>query len=405
MKTNDLPAVTDALINKMKADGYSQSRMEDTRWILGHFFHYCNKHGIKLITVPIAVQFVQDSFGFDYYHTTSRFQTVLRRPLLILFEFYEFGNYKKTHQRGSTTQIPLIFEAVYREYVEHVNCMPISMKTRERKIWSFTKYLEYLESVGTVRLSQIQFNTVHDYIRSLTAYAPATLRVTRTNLREAYDWMFGKKYVPFSGRQMFPLIRKDPRNKLLSYYSKEEISQLLSCIDTDTPSGKCMYAAICLLAYLGMRAGDVIALKFSDIDWTKDTISYTQQKTGNLLTLPLIDEVKYPLIDYIKNGRHESADQEYVFVTLYAPYTKFSCTSSLFRMVEKCMQTAGIHYEGRHHGPHSLRHSLATNMMSENVPISAIANILGHSSTRTTEIYLTVDETHLKELTLEVPNV
>lgn len=44
-------------------------------------------------------------------------------------------------------------------------------------------------------------------------------------------------------------------------------------------------------------------------------------------------------------------------------------------------------------------------MMSENVPISAIANILGHSSTRTTEIYLTVDETHLKELSLEVPRV
>ena len=405
MKTNDLPVVTGALINKMKADGYSQTRMEDTQWILDHFFHYCNKHEIELITVPIAVQFVQDSFGFDYYNTTSRFQTILRRPLLILFEFYEFGNYKKTHQRGSTTQIPLIYEAIYREYVDHVNSMPIGLKTRERKIWSFTKYLEYLESVGIVRLSQIQFNTVHDYICSLTGYAPATLRVTKTNLREAYDWMFEKKYVPFSGRQMFPLIRKDPRNKLLSYYSKEEISQLLSCIDTDIPSGKCMYAAICLLAYLGMRAGDVIALKFSDIDWAKDTISYAQQKTGALLTLPLIDEVKYPLIDYIKNGRHDSADQEYVFVTLYAPYTKFGCTSSLFRMVEKCMRTAGIHYEGRHHGPHSLRHSLATNMMSENVPISAIANILGHSSTQTTKIYLTVDETHLKELTLEVPNV
>ena len=41
--------------------------------------------------------------------------------------------------------------------------------------------------------------------------------------------------------------------------------------------------------------------------------------------------------------------------------------------------------------------------MSENVPLSAISNILGHASTQTTEIYLTVDETHLKELTLEVP--
>ena len=77
MKTKDLPAVTDALINKMKADGYSQTRMEDTRQILGHFYHYCNKHGIELITIPVAVQFVLDSFGFDYYNTTSRLQITI----------------------------------------------------------------------------------------------------------------------------------------------------------------------------------------------------------------------------------------------------------------------------------------------------------------------------------------
>lgn len=282
--------------------------------------------------------------------------------------------------------------------------MPISLKTRERKIWSFTKYLEYLESTGILPLSQIEYNTVHEYIASLDGFAPATVRVIKTNLREAYDWMYGKKYVRFSGRQMFPVIRKDPRNKLLSHYSKEEIRQLVSCIDTEIAAGKCVYAIICLFTYLGMRAGDVIALKFRDIDWDKGVISYSQQKTGNPLTLPLLDEVKFPLLDYIRNGRHESADPEYIFVTLYAPYTKYSCTSSVFRMVEKCMRTAGIDYEGRHHGPHSLRHSLAANMLAENVPISAISNIMGHSSTKTTEVYLTVDETHLKEISLEVPN-
>jgi len=149
----------------------------------------------------------------------------------------------------------------------------------------------------------------------------------------------------------------------------------------------------------------VIRLNFSDINWETGVIHYQQQKTCNPLCLPLTDEVKYPLLDYIKNGRHESSDPEYIFVTMYAPYTKFNSTTSLYRLVEKCMKTAGINYEGRHHGPHALRHSLATNMMSENVPISAIANILGHSSTRTTEIYLTVDETHLKEISLEVPHV
>lgn len=405
MKTKDLPAVTDALINKMKADGYSKTVLDNTKWILGHFEDYCNRKGIPDITVPTAAEFVQECFGFDYYNLTASMQSVLRRPLMILIEFEESGNYLKTHQKGSTTEIPMVYKELFLEYREVVNAMPLSQNSKERKLWVFTKYFGYLEQCGIRNTGDISFQTVHEYVNSLNAYAPSTLRCIKGILREIHDWLYSKRYIAFSGKQAFPLIRKCSRNKMLSYYSKEEVSQILSCIDTETSSGKCTYAVICLLVYLGMRAGDVISLKFCDIDWAKDTISYVQQKTGNLLTLPLIDEVKYPLIDYIKNGRHDSADQEYVFVTLYAPYTKFGCTSSIFRIVEKCMQTAGIAYEGRHHGPHSLRHSMATNMMSENVPISAIANILGHSSTRTTEIYLTVDETHLKELTLEVPNV
>ena len=68
------------------------------------------------------------------------------------------------------------------------------------------------------------------------------------------------------------------------------------------------------------------------------------------------------------------------------------------------MKIAGIEFEGRHHGPHALRHSLATSLMNENVPLSSISSILGHKSTKATEVYLTVDETHLKELSLEVPH-
>jgi site-specific recombinase XerD len=119
----------------------------------------------------------------------------------------------------------------------------------------------------------------------------------------------------------------------------------------------------------------------------------------------LIDEVKYPLLDYLKSVRHDSDDKDYVLITAYAPYGRYTCTSTVWRTVANCVERAGFSDKGRHRGPHSLRHSLATNLMRENVPLSAISNILGHSSTRTTEIYLSIDETHLKELTLEVPNV
>jgi site-specific recombinase XerD len=69
------------------------------------------------------------------------------------------------------------------------------------------------------------------------------------------------------------------------------------------------------------------------------------------------------------------------------------------------MSKAGIDVKDRHHGPHALRHSLATGLMQKNVPLSAISNILGHSNTRTTEVYLAVDTSHLAELSLEVPDV
>ena len=180
--------------------------------------------------------------------------------------------------------------------------------------------------------------------------------------------------------------------------------KLLNIINTETRYGKSIYSILTILAYLGLRAGDIINLKFEHIDFENNEIKFYQTKTKQLLTLPLIDEVKYPLLDYIKNGRPQCDETEYIFITLYAPFTRFKSTSSIFRIVEGAMNKAGINYENKHHGPHALRHSLATNMINSNVPISAISQILGHNNIRTTEIYITRDTSHLRELTLEVPN-
>ena len=152
-----------------------------------------------------------------------------------------------------------------------------------------------------------------------------------------------------------------------------------------------------------MRSSDVVSLRFSNIDWNRNLISIEQFKTKQSLTLPLLDEVKYPLLDYLKNARPESEDTEHVFIRRRAPYICYPNGSALYCMVSKCIIRSGIDTKGRHFGPHALRHSLATNLLSEEVPLSAVSDILGHSSVLTTELYLTVDERHLKELSLEVP--
>ncbi len=94
----------------------------------------------------------------------------------------------------------------------------------------------------------------------------------------------------------------------MSYYSADEIAMILNSADTSTPDGKLEYCILCLLAYLGIRASDITALRFENINWSSGLLSFTQFKTGQALTLSLLDEVRYPLIDYIKNARPESPD-------------------------------------------------------------------------------------------------
>jgi integrase len=322
-----------------------------------------------------------------------------------MVEFHESGSYYKTHQRGSTTEIPLEYATFYMSYRDFVNGLGIGVKSKARKLWAMTNYLIYLVSIGVTDVRDIKINDSHRYLNSLDKYSPSTKRLVASTIRELYEWMYTGNMIGFSGREAFPLIRKCPKSDIMSYYSKDEILKMLKSIDTSTTSGKTSYFVFSITAFLGIRAGDLVNLKFSNINWANSSINIVQQKTGQPANLPLIDEVKFPLLDYLKNARPPSEDKDYILISACAPHTRYTCTSSIWRMISRCVERAGLDEKGRHRGPHALRHSLATNLLNENVPLSAISNILGHSSTRTTEIYIGVDEKNLKELSLEVEDV
>ena len=405
MKANELPVITENLLAAMQSDGYSQKFLDSAVWILELFSSYCEKRGLHTISVDAAVLFCKEQFGFDYYEPSASLQHSIRRPLLSLFEYYQTGSYLRIHPKSVHTKIPEAFGDLYLEYWDVVNKLDLAKSTRKERLWMFSVHFNFIAEQGITVPLDIRQEHVHMFLdMHQKKYASSTMAGQRTVLRELYDWLYEQRYVSFSGKQAIPFVRRDPRDKILSYYSRDEISQMLSCIDTESRSGKFAYAVVSILAYLGIRAGDIICLKFSSIDWENNVICFNQQKTGKPLTLPLLDEVKYPLLDYIKNARPESRDADYIFATACAPYTRLNTTGSVYHIVKKCMNIAGIEYEGRHHGSHALRTSLASDLLQNDVPISAIAGILGHSSTRATEAYLTIDETHLKELTLEVPN-
>lgn len=151
-----------------------------------------------------------------------------------------------------------------------------------------------------------------------------------------------------------------------------------------------------------MRSGDICRLNMSDIHWERNTIEFTQFKTCVFNQLPLLDNVRFALIDYLRNSR-PSCNSTLLFVGTKNNFGMIS-SSQIHSIVSKYFKMASIDISKRKHGPHALRHSLASNLLSSNTPMHVIKDVLGHTNLNTTKIYLNIDFNTLRHFALEVPD-
>ena len=216
------------------------------------------------------------------------------------------------------------------------------------------------------------------------------------------SFLHDKQYIPEPLQELFPVIFSNKTGRVPSYYFEDELKEILSHVNRDDIIGKRDYLILLFAIQLGIRAGDIRMLKLEYIHWEKNTIEFTQQKTKNPIQLPLPQNVKFAMIDYIKNGRPKS-ELPYLFLRHRAPYEAYATTNVFHYVITKYMAEAGISFSDRKHGLHSMRHSLASNLLKNNTPYPVITGILGHENTSTARLYLAIDIEQLRSVALEVP--
>lgn len=227
----------------------------------------------------------------------------------------------------------------------------------------------------------------------------------KLDIKNFLNWAYQNNLTKMSGDMILPKIVWHRKTNIKTYYTKEEITKLLNVIDIRTKKGKEDYLILSFICYLGLRISDVINLKLSNINFHNNTISLIQYKTNNKLTLPLIDRIKYPLLDYLKNVRPIDTNLDYIFITKDTPYRHHIELRTHNYIVKNYFVKAGIDINGRKHGFHALRHSFSTSLLNQDTSLYSISSILGHQDIRTTMTYLDIDTSKLKELALEVPYV
>lgn len=160
-------------------------------------------------------------------------------------------------------------------------------------------------------------------------------------------------------------------------------------------------AAITLLALsTGLRACDLIGLRLADIDWRGQVLQVLQQKTGNPVTVPLPALLVTTLATYVLEERPTATD-DHVFLRSVAPHTRLADHASIYTIIDKTFRKAGV--TGVKVGTQLLRHNAASNMLQAAVALPTIAAVLGHASSESTNVYLSVDDSRLLHCVLPVP--
>ena len=160
-----------------------------------------------------------------------------------------------------------------------------------------------------------------------------------------------------------------------------------------------------MIVRFGLRVSDIRRMKLSNLNWNRKTISIVMQKTGQPLELPLLDDVGWAIIDYMKNGRPQTQCDR-LFIRHRAPFDAFGENESFYKELHRYMVAAAIEIPSYVHcGLHSLRSTLAKNMLEAKTPLPVISEVLGHQNINTTSIYLKIDIEGLRKCALDPEEV
>lgn len=391
------------LIGRLEQDGYSDEMVQNARWVLGRFRKFVDWNRLTEVGPPEMEEFLRLQYDLELCaKNVTPAQCVVRKPLLELWEFANTGAYRKSRQ-GEKHEPPLKFASVHADYEDFVGDLDIAESTARGRLLTMRRFPRHLAANGVQDIADLVPDDVYGFLDD-GHHSAHSLKRDSYHLREALEWVRGRGTIGFGGCDASPAIKARPLTPVPSYYTSSEVARMLAAIDTSTAEGKRDMLVMSLLAHHGMRRGDVAKLEVGNVDWASGTIGMIQGKTKLPLTLPLIDEAKCPLIDHLKNARPES-DGPHVLLTTYAPVTCHKGGSALHRIVAGVMGRAGIDFAGRRRGGHALRHSLASSMLEEKVPLPTIGGVLGHADTGTTEAHLSIDERRLASIALEVPHV
>lgn len=389
--------LTQQCIQYFEMQDYSVARVNMYKFLwLKKLMPYMVTQSIPYYDASVGERFLRSIMTGDI---ISRYEDDIIRSILFLNEFQEKGAISKYHYKPIKRELSGPIGIVMETFLLHLGSLRRTKKTISEYRLSLYRFVTYLESQKIQHIEEIKGIEIMAFLSTSTNNKIFVVSSIRFFLRYLYEEHLLATDLSLS-LQHFKYSRGE---KLPSVYNENEVLQIEASIKRSDATGKRDYAMMLLATRLGLRASDIAYLCFGNLNWEQSTITLSQFKTGKEIKLPLLAAVGEALIDYLKYGRKKSeSDQIFLLTrTPFSPMTNSSVSLAFGRMIE----ASRVDVNGRRHGAHAMRHSLACRFLENKEPMPVISEALGHRSTETTMSYLRIDINTLSQCILDVPSV
>lgn len=276
-------------------------------------------------------------------------------------------------------------DARFTDYLNSLrtrNCSPLTIAEYERDLNTFRLFLSGADVLSVDRA------TITSYVSWLRENG---LSATTTQRRLAVIHSFYRFLVETGALTTNPadgVQRPKRKQKLPVYFTEGESRALLESVDGLNRERD--YAILLLALISGLRVSEIVSLNVSDIQRSGDVCFFrVTGKGGKERQVFLSPNCVEALDQYLAVRERYGADTDALFLSRKHQRISVDAVQSL---VKKHSQKAGLPPVS----PHKLRHTAATLMLDNGVDIRTIAEVLGHSSVSTTQIYTHVQAERLR---------
>lgn len=370
--------------------------------------------GVILYSAAFTNEIV-DRFRLEHENglVADRIWAKVRKAAALFEEYVQTGKIVWKRVRPAP-KIPLTpyYQELLCSFCQHeANTRAIGFESLRDEENVCRKFFAYLDASGYHTCQDINLVNVNDFLLFIASQRKSSMDRVRNTLKHLSAYLVSiQNCCDFSA---VLTTRPAPRKKLRPAFSSKQVHTVMDAAAKNPSLSLRDTAIFAVAASLGLRAGDIVRLTLSDIDWIHHEIRFVQNKTGVELHLPLEASVGNAIANYILHERPKTQSPA-LFVRSRIPFDFMTSTAAGDRL-RKYMKLSDVDYtpgDGkgfhsfRRYGetarwacpevpervhPHQLRHSRAMHLYRAGMPLVLLSEFLGHADVNTTRIYAWAD--------------